>query len=81
MILGCTHYLYLKEFIQEYMGSHRKVVDPTLRLVSHLKRRELSQKGDLLQESIPLFVSGDVDCFAQKISKMFNQINFHVQKM
>jgi len=81
VILGCTHYLYLRKEIQKYIGPYRKIADPVHFLINHLKINKVLKTSKVLQESIPLFVSGDVEDFSKKVSSIFGELKFHAQKM
>ena len=44
IIIGCTHYLYLKSAIERYIGKHRKAVGPFAFLVKDLLKIKKSKK-------------------------------------
>ncbi len=49
IVLGCTHYLFVKAQIQDYLGSHIKVYDGNMGTALHLKNR--LEQLDLLADT------------------------------
>ncbi len=65
LVLGCTHYPLLAEYIQEAVGEHVALVDPAHETVSVLER-DLCSRDELAPRGAPkrvYYTSGDTDTF------------------
>ena len=77
LILGCTHYPFLKDFIRKVMGPKVKFVDPSIQTV--LEAKEILKQSGYLnterhEESIhKFFVSGHKQDFKLVVEKMLGK--------
>ncbi|AKI96813.1 glutamate racemase [Kosmotoga pacifica] len=69
LILGCTHYSYLKTIISEYMGDRTTLIDPanyvSEQVIGWLENIEPREKS-----SVQFFVTGSAEDFKRKASKL-----------
>lgn len=81
LILGCTHYPYLKKVIQEIIGKNVKIVDPSFQVAHQLKEylemKKIRKKGK--EGKIKLFFS-DLSNYTEKvIKKIFPHRNYELK--
>lgn len=80
VVLGCTHYVFVKDEIQsvmEKLGGAPLIVDGSFGTVAHLKSL-LEQKGQLRKSGerrIELFTSGDPDIFFPMMRKALGNVD------
>ena len=81
LILGCTHYPYLKKVIQEVIGENVKIVDPSFQ-VAHQLKEYLEMKKIKKKEKkgkIKLFFS-DLNSYTEKVvEKIFPYQNYELK--
>jgi glutamate racemase len=74
VVLGCTHYPFVKLLIAEIVGDAARIIDPAP-AVAQQTARVLAQKGLLAQHQGPgemlAFTSGDPDEFAIFARRVF----------
>ncbi|PKP56533.1 glutamate racemase [Candidatus Atribacteria bacterium HGW-Atribacteria-1] len=83
LILGCTHYSFLREVISEIMGPEVKLIDPavstTLELKEILIQKEILNKQEKVEENY--YTTGSPEK-VEKITKIIlNNNNFKIQKV
>jgi len=81
LILGCTHYPYLKKVIQEVIGKNVKIVDPSSQVAHQLKEylemKKIRKNGK--EGKIKLFFS-DLSSYTEKvIKKIFPYRNYELK--
>jgi len=81
LILGCTHYPYLKNVIQEVIGKNVKIVDPSFHVAYQLKEylevKKIRKKEK--KREIKLFFS-DLSSYTEKvIEKIFPYRNYKLK--
>lgn len=84
LILGCTHYPFLKGLIAEILGEDVSIIDPAEQVARDL-RMLLSDRG-LLGENPPgrlarFFVSGDPVSFREIASRLLGRSIEHIKKV
>jgi len=76
LILGCTHFPYLKKEIKKAVGERIVLIDPAEELALQLKKylNNHSKIKDKLArgQNHRFFISGDVDNFQESAKKIFN---------
>ncbi|MDK2820991.1 MAG: glutamate racemase [Clostridia bacterium] len=70
LILGCTHYPFLRRVIKEVAGPEVTLVDPAVATVRELKKVLIKEKGlrgphTHTLRSLEFYVSGDPDSFSE----------------
>ncbi len=83
LILGCTHYSFLKEVISEIMGPEVLLIDPAVNtaliLQGALQQKGLLKEGGVSQENY--YTTGSPEK-VQKVAKVIlNDDNFKIQKV
>lgn len=72
LVLGCTHYPYLAEQIRRIVGPDILLVDPSLGVARHVRRR-LEETGMLNSDQstggLQFWTSGSSDCFASAVAR------------
>ncbi|MFO7889584.1 MAG: glutamate racemase [bacterium] len=92
LVLGCTHYHFLKSVIQEIIGENVSIIDPThpvaKQAVSVLNRyrnekRLTEQKEQTGQKKHQFFTSSNINVFTTQISRFLPTIgkNFEVREV
>ena len=85
MILGCTHYPYLRRVIQEYLGPGITIVDPAFETVAEAKN-VLAEKG-LLRGCLEktnehvFYASGAPDSFYKVGQRLLGPILTNVKQI
>ena len=74
IILGCTHYLYLKSAIQEYMGENKKAIGPINCLIEDLLNTERFTKNRK-ENTINIFINGKNIKFAEQCHQIWGDQN------
>ena len=73
LILGCTHYPFLKSYISQYLGDQICLVDPAeatvIDLEQHLNRHNLLNKSKKIPE-YTFFTSGDLSRLKTNIKQL-----------
>ncbi len=86
LVLGCTHYHYLKSIIQEIMGESVSIIDPALPVakqtvsVLRLYRNEKVLSEQTEQKRHQFFTSGNINNFTRQIVRFLPAVdnNFEV---
>lgn len=75
IILGCTHYPYLRPIIEELTGGQVTVVDPATETVSELQQTLTNLNGSAAREtgSIRFCATGSVDSFHNVGTRFFGR--------
>ena len=81
VIMGCTHYLYLKPAIQKYIGKNKKVVGPICFLIKDLleikknKKQKEKNRKTLTKEKnnnkINVFINGQNEDFERQLRQIW----------
>ncbi|MDD2401822.1 MAG: glutamate racemase [Clostridia bacterium] len=68
LILGCTHYPFLKSIIQEVVGSEVKIIDPAQATVeyAHEKLKELNFQATNKNNVYNFITSSDIESFKKR---------------
>jgi len=71
LVLGCTHYIFLQELLQEAFGPAVKILEPG-RAVAEQVQRLLAEHGIGAEESgrIDFYCTGDADEFAGRVENL-----------
>jgi len=71
VVLGCTHYIFLQELLQEAFGPSVKILEPG-RAVAEQVRRLLAEHGipEVEKGRREFFCTGDVDQFAARVENL-----------
>ena len=68
IVLGCTHYPFVQEKIQEIAGSHVQLINPADQVAAHIARtleeKKLLAPGDMEKNLPILYSTGDADQLA-----------------
>lgn len=68
IVLGCTHYPFVQEKIQEIAGSHVQIINPANQVAAHIARtleeKNLLAPGDVESPLPVLYSTGDADHLA-----------------
>jgi len=89
LVLGCTHYHYLKSIIQEIMGENVSIIDPalpvakqTVSILNHY-RNEQRFREQTEQKKHQFFTSGNINDFTSQIIRFlpFIGTNFEVREI
>ncbi|HER25396.1 MAG TPA: glutamate racemase [Candidatus Atribacteria bacterium] len=83
LILGCTHYSFLKKVISEIMGEKVVIIDPSISTALAVKE-SLSQMGTLKKKAISkekYYTTGVVESEKKTAQTIFNCDNIEIQKV
>ncbi len=80
ILLACTHYLYLREAIQNYIGSDKYVVGPSQMLIKSLESK-IIESSDSKKGQIFFFTNGESLSFERKCLEMFEREKISVTKI
>ena len=72
LVLGCTHYPFLKPLMKEIVGDDVEIIDPSL-AVARQTARVLERDGLLREEGqgqLAFYTSGDPQVFARLIGEL-----------
>jgi len=62
IVLGCTHFLYFKDLIQETVGNHIQMIDGNIGTINNLKSKmALLGNGESNEARITFYSSGVID--------------------
>ena len=82
LILGCSHYPLIYEFLRKKINPKIKIIDPSKALIKKLNESFAIPKTDgyesLSYENIQFFVTSDEDQFSKKV-KIWLQINKEIR--
>ena len=71
LILGCSHYPLIYEFLRKKVGHNIRIIDPSKALIKKFNESFAIPKTDryksLSYENIQFFVTSDKDVFAKKV--------------
>jgi glutamate racemase len=80
LILGCTHYPFLKKSIEKFLGSKVAIDDPSIYLAKQFKQ-ELDIEEDA-EIGVEFYVTGDPEMFEEQLSTIDkNLLSYPVKKM
>ena len=72
LVLGCTHYPFLRPIIEQVIGTNVEVIDPAP-AVARQTGRVLARRGleaDLRNDPYVFYTSGDVTAFAAGVERL-----------
>ncbi|MEL0069976.1 MAG: glutamate racemase [Betaproteobacteria bacterium] len=75
IVLGCTHYPFIRDAIQEIVGNGVELIDPSIPVASELKRRleiENIINNKLSPGEMRFYVTGERDRFKVIVDKFLN---------
>jgi len=82
LILGCSHYPLIYDFLRKKIDSNIKIIDPSEALIKNLNETFAKPKNDryesLSYENIKFFVTSDKDEFSKKV-KFWLEINKEIR--
>lgn len=82
IILGCTHYPFLRPLLAELLPDNVKIIDTGEAVTKHLKyvlENQQLQASEDNQRSITMLTTGDFVSFEQVLSKLWVDEHFSVQ--
>ncbi|HEC93154.1 MAG TPA: glutamate racemase [Candidatus Atribacteria bacterium] len=83
LILGCTHYSFLKKIISEIMGSEVKLIDPAISTSLFLKEilieKRIFNEGGKLEENY--YTTGSPEKVGRIAKIILNNENFKIKKV
>ena len=77
LIMGCTHYPFLRKAIAKYMGDKVKIVDPADALSDRIEAWAGPRKG-LERSEVSFYVSGDLATFKTRMVNLLGE-NFRYE--
>ena len=82
VVLGCTHYIFLKELLQQTFGPSVKILEPG-RAVAEQVRRLMTEGGIPAEENgrIKFYSTGDPDEFAGRVENLLGGAKPEVERV
>ena len=78
LILGCSHYPLIYDFLRKKIDSNIKIIDPSIALIKKFNKcftfRETDCYESLSSDDIKFFVTSENDLFSKKV-KFWFEIN------
>ena len=82
LILGCSHYPLIYDFLRKKIDSNIKIIDPSESLIKRFNKSFIIPKNDryesLSYENVEFFVTSDKDGFSRKV-KFWLEINKEIR--
>jgi len=82
LILGCSHYPLIYDFLRKKIDSKIKIIDPSAALIKKLNESFAIPKTDLYEslsyENVKFFVTSEKDVFSKKVNLWF-EINKEIR--
>lgn len=79
IVLGCTHYPYVKNEIMEVFGVHKKIVNPSIEQAREVIE-QFPEELDRSSGSLEFFTTGDVKAFNEFASNYLDKSNLKIHK-
>lgn len=79
IVLGCTHYPYVKKEIMEVFGVDKKIVNPSLEQARAVIE-QFPEELDRSSGSLEFFTTGDVKAFNEFASNYLDKLNLKIHK-
>ena len=79
IVLGCTHYPYVKKEIMEVFGVHKKIVNPSIEQARAVIE-QFPEELDRSSGSLEFFTTGDVKAFNEFASNYLDKSNLKIHK-